>query len=126
MESFDRFDYIPRESCSMKFNRYLSYSSRPKILSRNESIHIDIYEKQEMKYRGGYYLSILFVFLPVNRISTQLILFPSINEIDSSSNCSLKCVHEQCFKYFNKDKEFCQCFSGWNEIESFDMFMFID
>ena len=111
LHSFDQFDYKPIESCSMKFNRYLLYPTRPKNISKTYHLRIDIYEKRTMTYRSSWDLSIPFLFLPVNRLIIRLDI-PS-----SSERCLLKCNHGECLKYVNKAKEFCRCFPGWSGIE---------
>ena len=115
IHSSDLFDYQPSQSCAMKFNRYLLYPTRPKNMSMKYSVRIDIYEKRTMQYRASWYLSIPFLFLPVNRLVARLMIPYSPMEMISS--CSLNCHHGECLKYMNKEKEFCRCYSGWSGIE---------
>jgi hypothetical protein len=114
IDSYDQFDYSPSQTCGIKLNRYLLYSTRPKNISKNYSLHIDIFEKRTMNYRGSWHLSIPFLFLPVNRLVTLLII--PYYSIPISSQCSIKCNHGQCIKYINKEKYFCRCLSGWSGI----------
>ncbi|CAM4828686.1 unnamed protein product [Rotaria magnacalcarata] len=114
IDSYDQFDYAPSRSCGIKLNRYLLYSTRPKTISKNYSVHIHIFEKHTMTYRGSWHLSVPFLFLPVNRLVTLLII-PSY-PISILSDCSIKCEHGECMKYLNKDKYFCRCFSGWSGV----------
>jgi hypothetical protein len=109
INSFDQFDYTPSESCGIKFNRYLLYSTRPKNLSKNFSIRIDAFEKTTTTYRGSWHLSIPFLFLPVNRVVALLVI--SHNLFYCSSTCN---NNGECIKYINKEKYFCRCFSGWS------------
>jgi hypothetical protein len=71
--------YMPNRDCNTKFNIYLLYPDRPKSLSNNYSIRIDLYEKTKLNYWASWYVSIPFQFLPVNRIATQLII-PEIQD----------------------------------------------
>ncbi|UJR18896.1 hypothetical protein I4U23_022024 [Adineta vaga] len=60
---------------------------QPKLLSNNYSIRIDLYEKKTLDYWGSWHLSIPFLFLPVNRIATQL----QISEVSDNQPCILSC-----------------------------------
>ncbi|UJR24775.1 hypothetical protein I4U23_006149 [Adineta vaga] len=112
IHSYELIEYIPSQSCDMKYNIYLLFSTRPKDLSKTYYVQIDIYEKHTMTYHASWYLSIPFLFLPVNRIST-LLFIPS-ESLSSISYCSIQCQNGQCMKYINReDKSFCQCFPGW-------------
>ncbi|CAF1527177.1 unnamed protein product, partial [Adineta ricciae] len=112
IHSYEMLEYIASQSCDFKHNIYLLFSSRPKNISKNYHIQIDVYEKHAMKYRASWYLPIPFLFLPVNRISTHVFI-PS-EELPSSSNCSIQCQNGQCTKYVNRnDLSFCRCLSGW-------------
>ncbi|CAF3923216.1 unnamed protein product [Adineta steineri] len=114
IQSYEQLEYIPSQSCEIKYNIYLLYSQRPKNLSTNYSIHIDIYEKHDLTYRASWFLSIPFLFLPVNRISA-LLFIPSESSSSVSSNCPIKCQHGHCIKYLNNEEEFfCQCLPGWS------------
>ena len=114
IEAYDQSVYIVKESCTLKLNRYLLFSTRPKDLTKNYSIHIDAIERNTMAYVGSWHLSIPFLFLPVNRISASLIL--SDQPVLISSLCSDTCKHGQCVKYVNKEKYFCRCSSGWSGV----------
>ena len=115
IEYFDQFEYLASQSCGIKLNRYLLYSTRPKNISKNYSIQIDVFEKNHMTYRGRWHLSIPFLFLPVNRLSA-LLLIPS-KEFLKSTSCLRKCLNGECIKYINKDESYCRCKSGWSGIE---------
>ena len=99
INSYDQFQYVPSQTCGIKLNRYLLYSTRPKNISKNYSINIHIYEKHTMIYRGSWYLSIPFLFLPVNRLSALLFIPSEQNSI--LLNCPIICQNGQCIKYIN-------------------------
>ncbi|CAF0732950.1 unnamed protein product [Adineta steineri] len=103
----EQITYIPARDCDTKFNIYLIYPHRPKSLTINYSIRIDIYEKNKLSHWASWYVPIPFQFLPVNRIATQLFI-PEIQEMES---CSLSCgKHGKCMRYINNDSLFfCQC-----------------
>ena len=46
---YEQIIYVPNRDCNIKYNMYLLYPNRPKSLSKNDSIHIDIYEKNNIK-----------------------------------------------------------------------------
>ena len=110
-----QFVYIAKQSCSMKLNRYLLYPSRPKNISRNYSVRIDIYKKDAMEYIGSWHFTVAFLFLPVNRLSVALSL--SNHRLQCSSNCLNTCFHGECIKYVNKAAYFCQCFPQWSGVQ---------
>jgi len=114
VESYEQIDYTSSQSCSIKFNRYLLYSTRPKNPSKNYSIHIDIYEKRTLTYRASWLIEIPFVFLPVNRLSIRLEI-PS-NSLSISSKCSFDCQHGECIQYQNRNSWFCRCSAGWSGV----------
>jgi hypothetical protein len=45
IHSYEQLTYIPTQNCDIKFNLYFLYNSRPKDLSKNYSIHIDVYDR---------------------------------------------------------------------------------
>ncbi|CAF1178378.1 unnamed protein product [Adineta steineri] len=112
---YEQIIYIPNRDCNTKFNLYLLYPERPKSLSNNYSIRIDIYEKIKLEYWSSWHLSIPFQFLPVNRIATQLIIPEMKNE---KSTCILSCgEHGKCMNYVNnKSLFFCLCDNGYSGI----------
>ncbi|CAF4395012.1 unnamed protein product [Rotaria sp. Silwood2] len=90
------------------------YSHEQITYLSNYSIHIDIYEKVSLSYRGSLLLPIKFSFLPVNRL-TFIVIIPRKNEnIQSCSNS--QCVHGKCIIYSNnpQNASFCQCNRGWS------------
>jgi hypothetical protein len=103
----EQITYMPTRDCNTKFNIYLLYRNRPKSLSNNYSIRIDLYEKTKLNYWSSWFIEIPFQFLPVNRIVSQLI----IPENKDHELCSLSCgEHGKCQHYINnKSLLFCQC-----------------
>ncbi|CAF4963327.1 unnamed protein product [Rotaria sp. Silwood1] len=104
--------YMPAHNCNTKFNIYLLYLHRPKHSSTNYSIRIDLFDKPILDYWTSWYLPIPFQFLPVNRISTQLII-PDVRE---NELCNLPCgEHGRCVRYTNMNKLFfCRCDQGYS------------
>jgi hypothetical protein len=115
IEAYDQFVYIAKDSCSIKFNRYLLFSTRPKDFSKDYSLRIDAFEKTSLTYVGSWYFPINFLFLPVNRPAISLIL--SNYPVSTSSSCSSICENGKCVKYLNKEKYFCQCNSEWTGVQ---------
>ncbi|CAF4641175.1 unnamed protein product [Rotaria sp. Silwood1] len=109
--NFEQITYMPSRDCDTKFNIYLLYPNRPKNLSHNYSIRIDLFEKTNLNYWSSWYLPISFLFLPVNRIVSQLL----IPDIQQTTSCSLSCgKHGKCMQYINnKSLFYCQCNQGY-------------
>ncbi|CAF1415316.1 unnamed protein product [Adineta steineri] len=113
INSYEQFTFMSSWGCKMKFNIYLLYSTRPKDLSKNYTIHIDAFEKTTLKYYTSWSLAIPFLFLPVNRIVAQLNL--PVQRTMLSHLCNLTCQNGgQCMKYENNNEFFCQCLSNWS------------
>ncbi|CAF3904613.1 unnamed protein product [Rotaria sordida] len=112
VSNHEQIMYIPAQECKTKFNVYLLYPHRPKHSSINYSIRIDLFDKSTLEYWTSWYISIPFQFLPVNRISTQLI----IPEVKETEQCTLPCEeHGQCMKYTNMNNSvFCRCDQGYS------------
>ena len=113
IHSYQQTTFLYTRHCQRKFNIYLLYATRPKLLARNYSIHIDIYEKISFKYSGSLLIPMNMSFLPVHRIAV-LRYIPRTTE--TMPICSdQECVHGQCMKYFNDPREtsFCRCDLGW-------------
>ncbi|CAF1238873.1 unnamed protein product [Adineta ricciae] len=106
---FNQFQYIAKDSCTMKFNQYLLYQRRPKNLSSNYNIRIDVVEKNSMIYIGHWYYSVPFLFLPVNHMALSLNLSSIIMEKERKQ-CLSECLDKQeCVPYVNdRDKSFCR------------------
>ncbi|CAF1072838.1 unnamed protein product [Adineta ricciae] len=113
IESYEQHTYLYSKHCSIKYNVYLLYPTRPKNPRKNYSIHIDVYEKISLSYRGSFFLPIPFSFLPVNRIAVQMNILPK-HQI--TKNCFIdSCLHGQCVEYMNEKtiQSFCRCEQGW-------------
>ncbi|CAF4269005.1 unnamed protein product, partial [Rotaria sordida] len=110
--NYEQITYMPAHDCNAKFNIYLLYPHRPKYSSTNYSIRIDLFDKLTLDYWTSWYLSIPFQFLPVNRISTQLI----IPEVQENKLCTLSCgEHGQCMRYTNMNNSvFYRCDQGYS------------
>ncbi|CAF4848680.1 unnamed protein product [Rotaria sp. Silwood1] len=114
IHSHEQFTYLSSRDCKVKFNAYLLYSTRPKNQTKTYLIHIDIYEKFSLNYRGSLLFPIKFPFLPVYR----LVLIAVIPRKDAKyPRCSKsQCVHGKCMIYSNQPENvtFCQCNQGWS------------
>ena len=99
----------------MKLNRYLLFPTRPKNISRNYSLRIDVFEKNAITYVGSWHFPIAFLFLPVNRLGIALDL--SNHQLQHSSNCSNNCINGECVKYINRASYFCRCFPKWSGVQ---------
>jgi hypothetical protein len=115
IDAYDQFVYIAKQSCSIKLNRYLLFSTQPKNISKNYSVRIDAFEKNAITYVGSWHFPITFLFLPVNRLSISVNL--SNHLLEHSANCSVTCKNGECVKYVNKNKYFCRCFPKWSGIQ---------
>jgi hypothetical protein len=114
IHSYEQITYLSKKYCQKKFNFYLLYSTRPKDESKQYFIHIDIYERKSLIYRGSTIKTILFPFLPVYRLAFILDV-PSI--YDEPEIClDNQCINGKCRRYFNDPdhRTFCQCNSGWS------------
>ncbi|CAF4086276.1 unnamed protein product, partial [Adineta steineri] len=112
IHSYHQFTYVSSKYCGKFVNLYLLYSKRAKNNSKNYSIRIDAFNKDSLTYLISWYLTIPFVFLPVNRISAFLTL-PIFRTFDPK-HCTLQCYKGTCMKYHNEERFFCQCYSGWS------------
>ena len=108
----EQITYMPALQCDTKYHIYLLYPHRPKRLSANYSIRIDLFDKITLNYWSSWYVPIPFQFLPVNRISTQLNI---IGEREHKP-CPLICgEHGRCMQYINtKSVFFCRCDQGYS------------
>ena len=101
-------------NCRTKFKIDLLYSTQPRNQSIQYFIHIDVYEKLSLSYRGSVLLFIPFPFLPVQHI-VRLVNIPHTSH--TSPHCSThQCLHGQCVQYFDHSNNgtFCRCQSGWS------------
>ncbi|CAF3386798.1 unnamed protein product [Rotaria sp. Silwood2] len=113
IHSYEQLSYLPMRDEYVKFNAHLLYSTRPKILAKQYSVHIDIYEMATLNYRGSLLIPLKFPFLPVERIAVQLNIPHANNTVQTCANH--QCVHGECIEYVNDPKNtwFCQCKPGW-------------
>ncbi|CAF1686970.1 unnamed protein product, partial [Adineta ricciae] len=115
IESYDYIEYISIRDCLTKFDIYLLYSSRPKNNSKSYFVRIDVYDQILLTYRTSWLFPLKFSFLPVHRLSIQLIIPFLSSQIKS---CLLKCEHGQCISFENHHllhiKHFCLCDQGWS------------
>ena len=113
IHSYEHVDYFTSETCSLKTNRYLLFSSRPKQTWRNYSIRIDRFEKRESQliYSGTWQFPIRHLFLPVHRLAFLLSMSNTYHA--TFADCLLPCLHGQCLQYINRNATFCRCHSGW-------------
>ncbi|UJR14206.1 hypothetical protein I4U23_001199 [Adineta vaga] len=113
IHSYQQFTYMSIRDCNTKFNNYLTYSMRPRNVTKNYAIHIDIYEQNSFFYRQSLLFPIVSKILPVHRLSF-VIDIPKSESIVKSCN-DRRCVHGTCMKYMNNRDHsgFCQCNPGW-------------
>jgi hypothetical protein len=115
VHSYEQFTYLSVKDCKIKFNVYLLYSTGRKNATKDYAIHIDIYEKVSLKYRGSLLFPVIFSFLPVHRLAF-IVDIPRSN--DNVQSCSdHQCNHGQCINYSNNPQNitfFCQCDQGWS------------
>ncbi|CAF4011362.1 unnamed protein product [Rotaria magnacalcarata] len=113
IHSYEQFTYLSVRDCKIKHNINLVYSNRPKNQRKNYGIHIDIYEKISLNYRGSFFFPIKFSFLPVHRL--PLIIDIPSNDFNIERCSSSQCINGKCIKYLNDNKniKFCQCNKGW-------------
>ncbi|CAF2931593.1 unnamed protein product [Rotaria sp. Silwood2] len=113
IHSYEQLTYLSIRDCKIKYNIYLLYSTRPKNSTKNYSIHVDIYEKDSLNYRGSLLYPVKFLFLPVQRLAVIGII-PGKYETIRTCSYSL-CVHGKCIIYSNSrgNDSFCQCYRGW-------------
>jgi hypothetical protein len=100
--------------CKTKFDIYLLYATRPKNSTKQYKIHIDVYEKISLTYRGSILLPVHFPFLPVQRLAF-LVDIPQANDKKQHS-VHHQCVHGKPIHYSNNPDIpiFCQCDQGWS------------
>jgi hypothetical protein len=103
----EQITFVPTRDCSTKFNIYLLYPDRPKRVSTNYSVRIDVFDKTTLNYHASWHLSVPFSFLPVNRLAARLFM-PEKREVE---RCTLSCgTHGKCRQYINnKSAYFCKC-----------------
>jgi hypothetical protein len=111
IHSYKQLTYSTEKDCLQRFNFYLFYSHRPRNFSKVYSIHIDIYEKFPLKFRGSLLIPIPFQFLPVHHLSFFLDI-PQTN-LNDEKCLNDSCVNGKCLKYSNNESiSFCHCNEG--------------
>ncbi|CAF3716878.1 unnamed protein product [Rotaria sp. Silwood1] len=73
IHSHEQFTYIPGPDCNTKFDIYLLYRDRPKDMTKNYTIHIEAYDKINLRFLTTWKLPVKFNFMPVNRESALLL-----------------------------------------------------
>ncbi|UJR29616.1 hypothetical protein I4U23_017164 [Adineta vaga] len=113
IESFDQVYYYYERDCHNKFNIYLLYATRPKSVSTNHSVRIDIFNKQTLEHHASWLFPILFSFLPVYRMAIQLQIPPK--KVTAFKCTELNCgLHGRCLQYVNTPSVYCFCDKGWS------------
>ena len=114
IHSHQQLAYLYIRDCQIKFNLYLLYSTRPKDHTKQYSVHIDIYEKVSLVYRGSLLIPLKFRFLPIHRIALQLNIPRARDNTDKCSN--QPCEHGECVRYSDDPHgtTFCRCNHGWS------------
>ncbi|CAF1503095.1 unnamed protein product [Adineta ricciae] len=102
VHSFEQLTHIPRIDCNTKYNLHLLFHHRPKHLTTNYSIYIDIYDKFHLNYLTSWIYPVKLLFLPVNRLSVQL-------RIPAKSNCHLICIHKYFQSLIQQSMKSCRC-----------------
>lgn len=118
IHSYEQVTYIPAIDCTTKYNLHLLYQTRPKDITKNYTIHIDVYDRWTLSYMTSWTLAVPFLFLPVNRISAQL-------RIPDRADCQLLCsqAHAEPLKEVDLDR--CRCYGNrsatistmWNQCD---------
>ncbi|CAF3725293.1 unnamed protein product [Rotaria sp. Silwood1] len=104
IHTYEEIIHKSQYDCPIKYNIYLLYSSRPKVMSNNYSIRIDVFTRRRnsIDYHASWNLPIPFIFLPVNRLATQINI-PTKKKLNCYFDESLMCLctderHANCFK----------------------------
>lgn len=103
IHSYEQLTYLSFANCKTKYNIDLLYSTRAKNQSKVHFVHIDIYEKKSLTYRGSLFVAFPFPFLPVQRLATELTIPHSDFHFDDCLD--YQCVHGHCTQYFNAPKK---------------------
>ena len=113
IHSFHQFNYVVETTCGKTFKFFLLYSTRPKNISKNYFIKIDVYDQSTLTHLASWRYPIPFIFLPVNPM-VMVLQVPAKPVSSTSSRCRLKCEHGRCMQYLNNDEFYCQCEQGWS------------
>ena len=113
IHSYEQIDFLSVRDCRKKFNIYLLYSTRPKLLNYTYYIRIDTYDKMKVTYYTSLLYPVQFSFLPVHRLVFQVDI-PLQAALFVPKKCPLKCLHGQCTQFVNLEHFFCRCFQGYS------------
>ncbi|CAF1408465.1 unnamed protein product [Adineta steineri] len=111
VHSYEQLTYKSIISCNWKYNMRLLYQNRPKDIMKNYTIYIDAYDKVKLTYHTSWIFLVQFLFMPVNRMSIQLI-------IPTQQDCHLLCSDKYLKSLTNDNMQSCRC-SNW--VNSFSM-----
>ena len=120
IHSSKQLTFVQSKNCDTKFNFHLTYANRPKNTSQTHFIHIDIYEKSTLGYRGSLYIPLQFSFLPVHRISYVLTIPRNNQSAQTTCSKTRSCINGQCMKYAedsSSNRKFCHCNPGWTGVD---------
>ena len=109
IHSHDYFLFTSADQCI--FNLYLLYLNRPKDTNKTYTVRIDAYLINHFTLHARWLLPVPFWFLPVNRVTSSLVV--PLEEASITGNCQTHCVHGQCIKFINSNKQSCRCEANW-------------
>ncbi|CAF4055904.1 unnamed protein product [Adineta steineri] len=105
VHSYEQITYKSLINCNSKYNMHLLYQNRPKDMTKNYTIYIDAYDKVNLAYLTSWIFLVKFLFMPVNRMSAQLI-------IPAQQDCHLLCSDKYLKSLTNDNTQSCRC-SHW-------------
>ncbi|CAF3966927.1 unnamed protein product [Adineta steineri] len=109
VHSYEQITYKSLINCNTKYNMHLLYQNRPKDMTKNYTIYIDAYDKVNLIYLTSWIFPVKFLFMPVNRMSVQLI-------IPTKQNCHLLCSDKYLKSLANDNIQSCRCLNWVNSI----------
>ncbi|CAF3526078.1 unnamed protein product [Adineta steineri] len=110
VHSYDQITYKSVISCNSKYMMHFLYQNRPKDMMKNYTIYIDAYDKVNLAYLTSWIFLVNFLFMPVNRMSAQLI-------IPAKQDCHLLCSDKYLKSLTNDNTQSCRC-SNWMNLLS--------
>ena len=110
IHSYEQITYLSMSHCQTKFNVQLLYTTRPKNVTKQYRIRLDIYEKLSLNSRGHVFLPVNFPFLPVQRLAF-IVDIPRVNARTSKPvhypcNCASDSV---CIGISSNNRSICVC-----------------
>ncbi|CAF3940064.1 unnamed protein product, partial [Adineta steineri] len=105
VHSYEQITYKSLINCNTKYNMHLLYQNRPKDMMKNYTIYIDAYDKVNLAYLTSWIFLVKFLYMPVNRMSAQLM-------IPAKQDCHLLCSDKYLKSLTNDNMQSCQC-SNW-------------